>query len=122
MSDQISTVGVVGCGTMGSGISEVCARAGYTVVFREVTDEAVEAGLARIRHSLDRAVEKGKLPTEERDAVVGRIRGTTTLEGLKEADVVVEASSSSSSKTFSESSTPCCRPTRSWRPTRPRSP
>ena len=91
MSEQITTVGVVGCGTMGSGISEVCARAGYTVVFREINDEAVEAGLARIRHSMDRAVEKGKLPAEERDAALGRIKGSTTLEGLKEADLIVEA-------------------------------
>jgi 3-hydroxybutyryl-CoA dehydrogenase len=91
MSEQITTVGVVGCGTMGSGISEVCARAGYTVVFREVTDEAVEAGLARIRNSMDRAVEKGKLAQEERDAAIGRIKGSTTLEGLKEADLIVEA-------------------------------
>ncbi len=91
MSEQITTVGVVGCGTMGSGISEVCARAGYTVVFREISDEAVDAGLARIRHSMDRAVEKGKLPPEERDAALGRIKGSTTLEGLKEADLIVEA-------------------------------
>ena len=91
MSEQITTVGVVGCGTMGSGISEVCARAGYTVVFREVTDDAVEAGLARIRNSMDRAVEKGKLAPEERDQAIGRIKGSTTLEGLKEADLIVEA-------------------------------
>ncbi len=91
MSEQITTVGVVGCGTMGSGISEVCARAGYTVVFREIDDDAVEAGLARIRHSMDRAVEKGKLAPRRRDAALGRISGSTTLEGLKEATSIVEA-------------------------------
>ena len=91
MSEQIATIGVVGCGTMGSGISEVCARAGYTVVFREVDDEAVEAGLARIKHSIDRAVEKGKLSEGDRDAALGRISGSTTLEGLKEADLIIEA-------------------------------
>ncbi|MGH2784808.1 MAG: 3-hydroxyacyl-CoA dehydrogenase family protein [Actinomycetota bacterium] len=91
MSEQIATIGVVGCGTMGSGISEVCARAGYTVVFREIDDEAVEAGLARIRQSVDRAVEKGKLTAEDRDAALGRISGSTTLEGLKEADLIIEA-------------------------------
>ena len=91
MSEQIATIGVVGCGTMGSGISEVCARAGYTVVFREIDDEAVEAGLARIKHSIDRAVEKGKLSEEDRDAALGRISGSTTLEGLKEADLIIEA-------------------------------
>jgi len=91
MSDQITTVGVVGCGTMGSGISEVCARAGYTVVFREISDDAVEAGLARIRHSMDRAVDKGKIPPEERDAALARISGATSFEALKTCDLVVEA-------------------------------
>ena len=91
MSDQISVVGVVGCGTMGSGISEVCARAGYTVVVREISDEAVESGLARIRHSMDRAVDKGKLSAEDRDAAIGRISGTTSFEQMKTADIVVEA-------------------------------
>ena len=91
MSDQITTIGVVGCGTMGSGISEVCARAGYTVVFREIDDDAVETGLARIRHSMERAVEKGKLPAEERDQALGRISGTTSYDALKGCDVVVEA-------------------------------
>lgn len=87
----IKTVGVVGCGTMGSGISEVCARAGYQVVFREIDDEAVEAGLARIRHSMDRAVDRGKLAPEDRDAALSRISAATTLEALKDADLVVEA-------------------------------
>jgi len=91
MSDQISTIGVVGCGTMGSGISEVCARAGYAVVFREIGDDAVEAGLTRIRHSMDRAVDKGKLSADERDVAFARISGTTSYEGLKVCDLVVEA-------------------------------
>src|SRR5919106_1688644 len=91
MSDQITTIGVVGCGTMGSGISEVCARAGYTVVFREIDDDAVETGLARIRHSMERAVEKGKIPAEDRDASLARISGTTSYEPLKDCDLVIEA-------------------------------
>ncbi|MFY9587994.1 MAG: 3-hydroxybutyryl-CoA dehydrogenase, partial [Actinomycetota bacterium] len=91
MSDQISTVGVVGCGTMGSGISEVCARAGYNVVFREIDGEAVEAGLARIQHSMERAVAKEKLSAEDRDAALGRISGTTSYDSLKGCDLVIEA-------------------------------
>jgi 3-hydroxybutyryl-CoA dehydrogenase len=87
----IKTVGVLGCGTMGSGISEVCARSGYNVIFREIDDEQVEAGLSRIKHSLNRAVERGKLEAGERDAALGRISGTTTLADLKECDIVLEA-------------------------------
>jgi 3-hydroxybutyryl-CoA dehydrogenase len=91
MSDQISTVGVVGCGTMGSGISEVVARAGYTVVFREIDNAAVESGLARIRHSMDRAVDKGKIPEKDRDDALSRITGTTSYDPLKGCDLVIEA-------------------------------
>ncbi|MGZ4127129.1 MAG: 3-hydroxyacyl-CoA dehydrogenase family protein [Actinomycetota bacterium] len=87
----IETVGVLGCGTMGSGISEVCARNGYKVVFREVDDEAVAAGLARVTQSIDRAVERGKLDAAERDATLARIQGTTTFADLKECDIVIEA-------------------------------
>jgi len=87
----ISTVGVLGCGTMGSGISEVCARNGYRVVFRELDDAQVQSGLGRITQSLDRAVERNKLSAEERDAALGRIAGTTALEDLKECDIVIEA-------------------------------
>ncbi len=91
MSNEIRTVGVLGCGTMGSGISEVCARAGYQVVFREVDDDRVADGLARIKHSMERAVERGKLASGERDAALGRITGATSFEALKDADLVVEA-------------------------------
>jgi 3-hydroxybutyryl-CoA dehydrogenase len=91
VSEEIRTVGVLGCGTMGSGISEVCARAGYTVVFREVDDDRVADGMARIRHSMDRAVEKGKMDAAERDTALARISGATTFESLKDADLVIEA-------------------------------
>ncbi|HJT37500.1 MAG TPA: 3-hydroxybutyryl-CoA dehydrogenase [Actinomycetota bacterium] len=87
----IQTVGVLGCGTMGSGISEVCARNGYRVIFREIDDDQVSAGLARITQSIDRAVERGKLDAGERDATLGRITGTTTFADLKECDIVIEA-------------------------------
>ncbi len=87
----IKTVGVLGCGTMGSGISEVCARNGYDIVFREVDDDAVQAGLDRITQSLDRALDRGKIQQAERDETLGRIKGSTTFADLKECDLVIEA-------------------------------
>ena len=88
---QIETVAVVGCGLMGSGIAEVAARAGYDTIVREVDGDLLEKGMGRIRKSLDRAVEKGKLAAEDRDAAQGKLRGTTSLEDLAEADLVIEA-------------------------------
>jgi 3-hydroxybutyryl-CoA dehydrogenase len=88
---EIRKVGVLGCGTMGSGICEIVARAGFPVSFVEVSPEAVEAGLARITGSLDRAVDKGKLEAAERDEVLGRIGGDTDFATLADADLVVEA-------------------------------
>jgi 3-hydroxybutyryl-CoA dehydrogenase len=88
---EIKTVAVVGCGLMGSGIAEVAARAGFATLVREVDDDLLEKGVGRIRKSLDRAVEKGKLEADERDATLGRIRGTTSLEDLAAADLVIEA-------------------------------
>jgi 3-hydroxybutyryl-CoA dehydrogenase len=88
---EIAKVGVVGCGTMGSGICEVVARAGVPVAFVEVTPERVEAGLARIRSSLDRAVSRGKMTEDERDDLFGRISGDTSYDVIADADLVVEA-------------------------------
>jgi len=87
----ISTVGILGCGTMGSGISETCARSGYDVVFREVDDERVEAGLDRIKRSLDRAAERGKISAADHAEALSRIKGTTSLEDLKGCDLIIEA-------------------------------
>ncbi len=84
-------VGVVGCGLMGSGIAEVCARAGYQVLVREVTSELLERGLARIDASLRRAVERGKVAEEAARQARGAIRGTVALRELGESDLVIEA-------------------------------
>ncbi len=84
-------VGVVGCGLMGSGIAEVCARAGFPVVVREVSGEILQQGLARIDRSMARAVERGKLSADDRDAARARIRGTTDLSDLRSSDLVLEA-------------------------------
>ncbi|MCA1841405.1 MAG: NAD(P)-binding domain-containing protein, partial [Actinobacteria bacterium] len=94
MGDEITkkmTVGVVGCGTMGAGISEISAKAGYRVIFSEVDDAQVEQGLERIEHSLGRAEAKGKITSEQRHDILKRISATTELKGLAEADVVIEA-------------------------------
>jgi len=69
---------------MGAGIAEVCVRAGYDTVVREVSDELLQKGLARIGRSLDRAVEKGKLDGEQRDAALGRLRGVVALDALED--------------------------------------
>ena len=88
---DVQRVGVVGCGLMGSGIVEVAARAGCTVTFVEGSDELVTAGLERIRRSLDRAVERGKLEAADREAILERIDGATSLGALGDADLVIEA-------------------------------
>jgi 3-hydroxybutyryl-CoA dehydrogenase len=88
---EIKKVGVVGCGLMGSGIVEVCARAGYEVVVREVNDEFLQKGLDRIKKSMSRGVQKGKLTQEDMDAAWGRIKGTTTLADMADCDIAIEA-------------------------------
>ena len=88
---EIKRVGVVGCGLMGSGIVEVAARTGYDVVVREVNDDLLGAGIARIERSMRRGVERGKLAATEVDAARARIRGTTALRDLGDADLIVEA-------------------------------
>lgn len=87
----IEKVGVVGCGLMGSGIAQIAAQAGCTVVVREVSEERLNKGLASIEKSLNKFVEKGTLSASDRDAARGRLRGTTKLEDLKDSDLVVEA-------------------------------
>jgi 3-hydroxybutyryl-CoA dehydrogenase len=87
----VERIGVVGCGLMGSGIAEVCAKAGYRVVVREVTGELLDAGMKRLTGSLDRAVAKGKLSAEDRDAAQARIVGTTDIGAFAECDLVIEA-------------------------------
>ena len=88
---EIVQVGVVGCGLMGSGIAEVCARAGYQVVVREVNTEFLEKGLGRIQKSLSKAVARGKATQEQADQALARIQGTVDLADLAHCDLVVEA-------------------------------
>jgi len=88
---EITQVGVVGCGLMGSGIVEVCARAGYRVVVREVNDELLQKGLGRIRDSLTRAVARGKATQEQMDQALARIQGTLDLADFATCDLAIEA-------------------------------
>ena len=88
---KIRTVGVLGSGLMGSGIAEVAAKAGYTTIVREVSEELSQKGRSRIEASLARAVEKGKLDGADRDAAKARLSETTRLEDLADCDIVIEA-------------------------------
>jgi 3-hydroxybutyryl-CoA dehydrogenase len=88
---EIKKVGVVGCGLMGSGIVEVCAKAGYEVIVSEINEEFLQKGMDRINKSLSRAVSKGKATQEEMDATLGRVKGTTKMADFAPCDLVIEA-------------------------------
>jgi 3-hydroxybutyryl-CoA dehydrogenase len=88
---QISTVGVIGAGTMGNGIAQVSAAAGLAVIMVDVAQPAVDRGIAAIGTSLDRLVRKEKLSAQDAAAVRGRIRATTDYAALAQADLVIEA-------------------------------
>jgi 3-hydroxybutyryl-CoA dehydrogenase len=87
----MNKVGVVGCGLMGSGIAQVCAEAGHSVVVREVSDDLLKKGLGRIESFLKKGVERGKVTPERMTEVMGRLSGTTALEALADCDIVIEA-------------------------------
>lgn len=91
MSNQIERVGVIGAGQMGAGIAEVSARAGVDVLVFETTDALVTAGRNRITKSLERAVSAGKVTEREKDAALGKLKFTTTIDDLADRQLVVEA-------------------------------
>lgn len=91
MAVEITRVGVVGAGQMGSGIIEVCARAGSEVLVWEAKEEFLDGGRKRIAGSLDKAVSRGKLDAAERDAILGRISYTTDLGDFADRQLVIEA-------------------------------
>jgi 3-hydroxybutyryl-CoA dehydrogenase len=88
---DIKTVGVVGCGLMGSGIAQIAAQAGCSVVVREVDDAACEKGRGKIDKFLSKAVAKGKLDEDGKAALFGRMTFTTNLADMKDCDLVLEA-------------------------------
>jgi 3-hydroxybutyryl-CoA dehydrogenase len=88
---EIKHIGVVGCGLMGSGIVESCARADYQVSVREISDELLQSGLERIQKSMSKAVARGKVEQQQADQAMARITGTLDLTELAECDMVIEA-------------------------------
>jgi 3-hydroxybutyryl-CoA dehydrogenase len=88
---MIKTVGVLGCGLMGSGIAQVCAMSGYQTIVRETDEPALKKGLARIKGFLDAGVEKGKTTAADRDAALARLSGTISFNDLAHCDLIIEA-------------------------------
>jgi len=88
---EIKQVGIIGCGTMGSGIVQVCAQSGYPVIVSDINETVLNQGLKLISANLDKSVGKGKLTPENKRLIAGRIKGTNTLLDLQGCDLVIEA-------------------------------
>ena len=88
---EIKTIGVVGAGQMGNGIAQVAAHSGFRVVMSDIADSFVQKGLSTISKNLDRMVEKGKIPSQKKDEILGRVKGTVQVKDMAETDFVVEA-------------------------------
>ena len=88
---EIKTVGVLGCGLMGSGIAQVCATAGYQTIVREVDESVLNKGMGRIEKFLADGVAKGKVTADAQAKTLGRLSGTTRFEDLKGSDLIIEA-------------------------------
>jgi len=87
---KIKRVGVVGCGFMGSGITQVSAQAGYEVVVSDISKAVLNKGLSSIKHFLTRAVEKGKISESDKEATISRIKGTTDIKDLSDCELAIE--------------------------------
>jgi 3-hydroxybutyryl-CoA dehydrogenase len=87
----IKTVGVLGCGLMGAGIAQVCAAAGYRTIVREVDQTFLDKGLGRVRKFLEDGVARGKVTADARDTTLGNLSGTTSVDALKDCDLIIEA-------------------------------
>ena len=87
----IKNVFVIGAGTMGNGIAQVSAQAGYNVTMSDIKDEFIQKGLAAIEKSLDRGVKKGTMQESEKAAIISRIKTTLDMKDAKDADLVIEA-------------------------------
>ena len=87
----ISTVGIIGAGTMGNGIAQACAVSGINVVMVDISDAAVQKGVATVAGSLERLIKKDKITAADKDAALARIKGSTSYDDLKAAQIVIEA-------------------------------
>jgi 3-hydroxybutyryl-CoA dehydrogenase len=87
----IKKIGVVGAGTMGHGIALVAAKEGYEVVLHDIKDEYVKKGLGSVEKFVDKSIEKGKMTPDDKKNILGKIHGTTKLEDMKDADLIIEA-------------------------------
>ncbi|WP_027478863.1 3-hydroxybutyryl-CoA dehydrogenase [Curvibacter gracilis] len=88
---SIQTVGIIGAGTMGNGIAQACAVSGLQVVMVDISEAAVQKGIATVAGSLDRLIKKEKITAADKDAALARIQGSTSYEDLKKAQIVIEA-------------------------------
>ena len=87
----IQTVGIIGAGTMGNGIAQACAVSGINVVMVDISDAAVQKGIATVAGSLDRLIKKEKITAADKDAALARIKASTSYDDLKAAQLVIEA-------------------------------
>ena len=87
----VSTIGVLGAGTMGHGIAQVAAAAGCQVVLRDVNEAAVTHGLESIKRNVEKGIQRGKVSESERDQIIARIQTTTSIEDVRDADLIIEA-------------------------------
>ncbi len=94
---EIKTIGVVGAGQMGNGIVQVAAQSGFSVVMSDIADSFVQKGFGAISKNLGRMVEKGKMPPQKKEEIMGRIKGTIQVKDMAEADFVVEAATENES-------------------------
>jgi len=92
---DITTVGIIGAGTMGNGIAQACAVSGINVVMVDISDAAVAKGIATVSGSLDRLLKKEKITADDRAAAMARIQGSTSYDDLKGAQLVIEAATES---------------------------
>jgi len=97
---EIKTIGVVGAGQMGNGIAQVASHSGFQVVMSDIADSFIQKGLSTISKNLDRMVEKGKISSQKKDEIVGRIKGTVQMGEMVDVDFVVEAATENESLKF----------------------
>ena len=88
---DIKIIGIIGAGTMGGGIAQVAAQSGYEVVLKDVSEEYVRAGFAKIKERLAKRVGEGKLENHEKDRILSNIKTTASLKDCKDADLIIEA-------------------------------